>query len=42
LKQERQLAVELHLPGVEKGDGAEFIVSQEQYRRIMREAIGCI
>jgi hypothetical protein len=39
LEQDRQLAAEIHLPGVT--NGGEFNITQEQYRLIMREAIGC-
>ncbi|CAF1304758.1 unnamed protein product [Adineta steineri] len=40
LTQDRQLAAEIHLPGV--NTGGEFDITQEQYRTIMREAIGCV
>jgi len=40
LTQDRQLAAEIHLPGV--NTGGELDLTQEQYRSIMREAIGCI
>ncbi len=40
LAQDRQLAAEIHLPG--GGGGSELNITQEQYRLIMREAIGCI
>ena len=39
--QGRQLAAEIHLPGVKRGGGADLEISQDQYRAIMREAIGC-
>ena len=42
LAQDRQLAAEIQLPGSCKGTGGEFNVTEEQYRTIMREAIGCI
>ena len=42
LTQDRQLAAEIQLPGSRKGTGGEFNVTEEQYRTIMREAIGCI
>jgi len=34
------LAAEIRLPGV--NTGGELDLTQEQYRTIMREAIGCI
>jgi hypothetical protein len=40
LAQDRQLAAEIQLPGVKTG--GEFDITQEQYRLIMREAIGCV
>ncbi|CAF1664332.1 unnamed protein product [Adineta ricciae] len=40
LAQDRQLAAEIQLPGAV--NGGEFDITQEQYRTIMREAIGCI
>jgi len=40
LTQDRQLAAEIHLPGVKTG--GELDITHEQYRTIMREAIGCI
>ncbi|CAF3794124.1 unnamed protein product [Adineta steineri] len=39
LAQDRQLAAEIYLPG--GGNGGEFNITQDQYRTIMREAIGC-
>ncbi|CAF0855330.1 unnamed protein product [Rotaria sordida] len=39
LKQDRQLAAEIHLPGV--NTGGELDITQEQYRTIMHEVIGC-
>jgi len=41
LTQDRQLAAEIRLPGLNAG-GGELDITQEQYRLIMREAIGCI
>jgi len=40
LTQDRQLAAEIHLPGVKTG--GELDITHEQYRTIMREAICCI
>ncbi|CAF0846668.1 unnamed protein product [Rotaria sordida] len=40
LTNDRQLAAEIQLPG--GGNGGELNITQEQYRTIMREAIGCI
>ncbi|CAF4244799.1 unnamed protein product [Rotaria sp. Silwood2] len=41
---DRQLAAEIQLPGGVSGDGngGELNITQEQYRTIMREAIGCV
>ncbi|CAF1105534.1 unnamed protein product [Rotaria sp. Silwood1] len=39
---DRQLAAEIQLPGGGDGNGAELNITQEQYRTIMREAIGCV
>jgi len=39
LAKDRQLAAEIRLPG---GGGSELDITHEQYRLIMREAIGCI
>ncbi|CAF4117536.1 unnamed protein product [Rotaria sp. Silwood2] len=39
LTQDRQLAAEIHLPGI--NTGGEFDITQEQYRTIMHEVIGC-
>ena len=38
MAQDRQLAAEISLPG---GGGRELDLTQEQYRLIMREVIGC-
>ncbi|CAF3351405.1 unnamed protein product [Rotaria sp. Silwood1] len=39
LTQDRQLAAEIHLPGV--NTGGELDITQEQYRTILHEVIGC-
>ncbi|CAF4486639.1 unnamed protein product, partial [Rotaria sp. Silwood2] len=40
LAYDRQLAAEIQLLG--GGNGGELNITQEQYRTIMREAIGCV